>query len=103
MKCTDRMSKNSCQTLMQEIMTTVKGSYNFTFTNSPVLDLYNYHKTGVKKVIGKGRQVSGLKKDGTVFPLHLSISEVVEEQFHLFTGMTHYFLTTSLLLLSYCA
>ena len=49
--------------------------------------LYNYFSTGVKKVLGIGRQVAGLKKDGTEFPIHLAVSEVVEDGFHLFTAI----------------
>jgi PAS domain S-box-containing protein len=49
--------------------------------------LLNYFSTGVKKVIGTGRLVQGLKKNGTEFPIHLSISEVVEDGFHLFTAI----------------
>lgn len=38
-------------------------------------------------MIGKGRHVLGKKKDGSTFPIHLSISEVIEDGFHLFTGI----------------
>ncbi|KNE65193.1 PAS domain S-box protein [Allomyces macrogynus ATCC 38327] len=49
--------------------------------------LLNYLTTGVKKVIGIGRTAKGRKKDGSLFPIHLSVSEVKEEEFHLFTGI----------------
>jgi PAS domain S-box-containing protein len=49
--------------------------------------LKNYLTTGERKVIGIGRQAHGRKKDGTLFPLHLSISEVKENGMHLFTGI----------------
>jgi PAS domain S-box-containing protein len=49
--------------------------------------LTNYLTTGVKKVIGIGRRVAGLRKNGQEFPLHLSISEMKENGEHLFTGI----------------
>lgn len=49
----------------------------------------NYHKTGRKKIIGIGREVSGLKKDGTVFPFFLSVSEVRIKGERLYTGFVH--------------
>jgi PAS domain S-box-containing protein len=38
--------------------------------------LRHYLETGEKRVIGLGREVQGLKADGTVFPMDLAISEV---------------------------
>ncbi|MBC3541150.1 PAS domain S-box protein [Rufibacter sp. H-1] len=49
----------------------------------------NYHQTGHRKIIGIGREVSGLKKDGTVFPLYLSISEVQLTDRKVYTGFIH--------------
>lgn len=51
--------------------------------------LQNYLKTGVKKIIGIGREVPGLRKDGSTFPFLLSISEVVMPNRRFFTGIVH--------------
>jgi PAS domain S-box-containing protein len=51
--------------------------------------LENYHTTGIKKIIGIGREVKGLKKDGTTFPFLLSISEVQLDQKMIYTGIVH--------------
>ncbi|MFL5357338.1 PAS domain S-box protein [Archangium sp.] len=47
----------------------------------------NYLRTEVRKIIGNGREVQGRRKDGSVFPLELSVSETLLPQGRLFTGM----------------
>jgi PAS domain S-box-containing protein len=49
--------------------------------------LRNYLRTGRKKIIGIGREVVGLRKDGTSFPLDLAVSEVLLDNRRLFTGI----------------
>ena len=49
----------------------------------------NYHQTGIAKIIGIGREVKGLKKDGTVFPFRLSISKVKYNESTIYTGIVH--------------
>lgn len=51
--------------------------------------LENYHRTGRKKIIGIGREVLGLKKNGVVFPFFLSVSEVLINDQRLYTGFVH--------------
>lgn len=38
--------------------------------------LRSYLETGETKIIGKGRDVIGRRKDGTEFPMHLSVNEI---------------------------
>ncbi len=48
----------------------------------------NYLETGRRKIIGIGREVVGLRKDGSVFPLELAVSKVsLDDGRNLFTGM----------------
>lgn len=47
----------------------------------------DYHITGQKKIIGLGREVVGLRRDGSTFPVDLTVSEVFLADRRLFTGM----------------
>ncbi|HUB27663.1 MAG TPA: PAS domain S-box protein [Tepidisphaeraceae bacterium] len=49
----------------------------------------HYLRTGNAKIIGIGREVTGLRKNGERFPMHLSVSEVVMGQRRLFAGIVH--------------
>jgi two-component system, LuxR family, sensor kinase FixL len=51
--------------------------------------LQRYLTTGVQKIIGIGREVTGLKKDGTTFPLHVSVGEFAVDGERKFTGILH--------------
>ena len=47
----------------------------------------NYHTTGERKIIGIGREVTGQRKDGSMFPMYLAVSEVNANDEKLFTGI----------------
>lgn len=49
--------------------------------------MQRYLHTGQKRIIGIGREVVGLRKDGTVFPLDLAVSEMQLSGRRVFTGM----------------
>lgn len=49
--------------------------------------LSNFRKTGDKKIIGIGREVRGMRKDGSTLPIDLSVSEVNASGERVFCGI----------------
>ena len=51
--------------------------------------LLRHQITGEKRIIGIGREVWGLRKDGTLFPFRLAVSEVKYKDRIIYTGFVH--------------
>jgi two-component system sensor kinase FixL len=51
--------------------------------------LRRYLTTGTPRIIGIGREVSGKRKDGTLFPVHLSVGQFTLGGERKFTGILH--------------
>ena len=49
--------------------------------------LVNFRRTGIRKIIGIGREVTGRRKDGSTFPIHLAVSEVEVGRQRYFAGI----------------
>lgn len=49
--------------------------------------LAHYIGTGEKRIIGKGREVTGLRKDGSTFPMDLAVAEMRIGGKRMFTGL----------------
>lgn len=53
------------------------------------IHLEHYIRTGDAGIVASGQEIMGRRKDGTIFPLHLSISEVRLADKRLFAGFVH--------------
>lgn len=51
--------------------------------------LQHHIETGQRKIIGIGREVEGQRKDGTRFPMHLSVSKFEVDGQRYFAGIVH--------------
>lgn len=51
--------------------------------------IHNYRTTGHRKIIGIGREVKGRRRDGSLFPMHLAVSEFEMDGRFFFTGIIH--------------
>jgi PAS domain S-box-containing protein len=49
----------------------------------------NFVRTGERKIIGIGREVIGLRKDGSTFPMDLSVGEARQDGESIFVGIIH--------------
>ena len=59
------------------------------FTSNHDRYVRKYLKTGKGKIIGVGREVVGLRKDGSIFPMRLAVSEMRVGGRRMFTGIIH--------------
>lgn len=51
--------------------------------------IHNHQTTGINRIIGSGRKVSGLHRSGKIVPLHLSVAKFTDENTTCFTGILH--------------
>lgn len=51
--------------------------------------LANYNRSGEKRIIGIGREVVGLRKNGSTFPMYLSVGEGRLEDERIYVGIIH--------------
>ena len=51
--------------------------------------LQNFLQTRQRKIIGIGREVTGLRKDGSTFPMELSVGEAKQDGESIFVGIIH--------------
>jgi PAS domain S-box-containing protein len=49
----------------------------------------NFLRTGERKIIGIGREVIGMRKDGSTFPMDLSVGEAKQDGESIFVGIIH--------------
>ncbi|MBE0469834.1 MAG: PAS domain S-box protein [Methyloprofundus sp.] len=49
--------------------------------------IHNYLSTGVERIMGIGREMEGQKKDGSLFPMELSVSQITHKGQIQFVGM----------------
>ena len=74
----DEMIRHSVNMLMPEALAELHDGF-----------MSHHIETGEKRIIGLGRDVEGKRKDGTVFPLHLSVGHARVEGRRMFIAILH--------------
>jgi diguanylate cyclase (GGDEF)-like protein/PAS domain S-box-containing protein len=46
-----------------------------------------HQRTGVNKIIGRGREMTGQHKNGSIFPIHLAVTQVMRDEEPLYIGL----------------
>lgn len=72
------LTKRNVRILMPEPMASQHDSY-----------MRHHIETGENRIIGIGRDVEGIRKDGQVFPLHLSVGEALIGEERIFVAVLH--------------
>ena len=91
---TVQMFNPACERLFRYRADEVIGQNVKLLMPSPFRDehdryLANYHGTGERKIIGIGREVIGRRKDGSTFPMDLSVGEARQDGRPIFVGIIH--------------
>src|SRR5450631_4831195 len=89
------MFNPACEKLFQYQAAEVIGQNVRNLMPGPYRDahdvyLENFHRSGERKIIGIGREVIGQRKDGSTFPMHLSVGEAKQDEgTSIFVGIVH--------------
>jgi two-component system sensor kinase FixL len=91
---TVQVYNNACEHLFQYHADEVVGQNVKLLMPSPYRDehdayLDRYNRTGEARIIGIGREVQGRRKDGSVFPMNLSVGAGMLGSKRIFVGIVH--------------
>lgn len=87
-----RNYNHACERMFGYIKAEAQGNNIKMLMPSPYYDehdqyLKSYRSTGVKKIIGTGREVVGRRKNGGTFPIELSVGEIARDNNPLYVGI----------------